>query len=94
MRLILFPSIVQGPSAPSSLVNGVEWLNERADELGLEVLIIGRGGGSLEDLWAFNDEKLARAVAKSKLPIISAVGHETDFTITDFVADVRAATLL
>ena len=92
MRLILFPSIVQGPTASSSLVNGVEWLNERADEIGLEVLIIGRGGGSLEDLWAFNDETLARAVAKSKLPVISAVGHETDFTITDFVADVRAAT--
>ena len=92
MRLILFPSIVQGPNASSSLVNGVEWLNERADEIGLEVLIIGRGGGSLEDLWAFNDETLARAVAKSKLPVISAVGHETDFTITDFVADVRAAT--
>ena len=92
MRLILFPSIVQGPTASSSLVNGVEWLNAQADEIGLEVLIIGRGGGSLEDLWAFNDEKLARAVAKSKLPVISAVGHETDFTITDFVADVRAAT--
>jgi exodeoxyribonuclease VII large subunit len=92
MRLILFPSIVQGPNAPSSLVKGIEWLNEQANEMGLEVLIIGRGGGSLEDLWAFNDEKLARAVAKSKLPVISAVGHETDFTITDFVADVRAAT--
>ena len=92
MRLILFPSIVQGPTASSSLVNGVEWLNKRADEIGLEVLIIGRGGGSLEDLWAFNDETLARAVAKSKLPVISAVGHETDFTITDLVADVRAAT--
>ena len=92
MRLILFPSIVQGPSAPASLVTGIEWLNERAVEMGLEVLIIGRGGGSLEDLWAFNDERLARAVAKSKLPVISAVGHETDFTITDFVADVRAAT--
>jgi len=92
MRLILFPSIVQGRTASSSLINGVEWLNEMAHEIGLEVLIIGRGGGSLEDLWAFNDEKLARAVAKSKLPVISAVGHETDFTITDFVADVRAAT--
>ena len=92
MRLILFPSIVQGPTASSSLVNGIEWLNKRADEMGLDVVIIARGGGSLEDLWAFNDETLARAVAKSKLPVISAVGHETDFTITDFVADVRAAT--
>ncbi|MBT7205527.1 MAG: exodeoxyribonuclease VII large subunit [Deltaproteobacteria bacterium] len=92
MRLILFPSIVQGPNAPSSLVKGIEWLNEQANEMCLEVLIICRGGGSLEDLWAFNDENLARAVAKSKLPVISAVGHETDFTITDFVADVRAAT--
>ena len=91
-RLVLFPSIVQGSNAASSLIKGVEWLNEHANEMSLEVLIIGRGGGSLEDLWAFNDEKLARALAKSKLPVISAVGHETDFTIADFVADVRAAT--
>jgi len=88
----LFPSIVQGSNAASSLIKGVEWLNKHANEMSLEVLIIGRGGGSLEDLWAFNDEKLARALAKSKLPVISAVGHETDFTIADFVADVRAAT--
>jgi exodeoxyribonuclease VII large subunit len=92
MRLVLFPSIVQGSTAPSSIIEGISWLNDKANEMCLEVLIIGRGGGSLEDLWAFNDEKLARAVASSKLPVISAVGHETDFTITDFVADVRAAT--
>ena len=91
-RLVLFPSVVQGPNAASTLIKGVEWLNEHANKMGLEVLIIGRGGGSLEDLWAFNDEKLARALAKSKLPVISAIGHETDFTIADFVADVRAAT--
>jgi exodeoxyribonuclease VII large subunit len=92
LRMVLFPAVVQGDAAPASLRRGVEWLNEHADELQLDVLIVGRGGGSLEDLWAFNDEALARALFASKLPVISAVGHETDFTIADFVSDVRAPT--
>ncbi len=88
-KIILFPSLVQGPEAPTQLIEGVEYFNrtESAD-----VIILGRGGGSIEDLWAFNDERLAYTVANSKIPIISAVGHETDFTICDFVADRRAPT--
>lgn len=80
---------MQGDSAPRSLVSGIEYFNNTASA---DVIIIGRGGGSIEDLWAFNDEKLARAVASSKIPVISAVGHETDFTICDFAADLRAPT--
>jgi exodeoxyribonuclease VII large subunit len=80
---------VQGEHAAKDLVRALQWVNEwnKAD-----VIILGRGGGSIEDLWAFNEEILARAVAASKIPIISAVGHETDFTICDFAADIRAAT--
>ncbi len=88
-KLILYPSLVQGPDAPAQLIAGVRYFNETSSA---DVIIIGRGGGSMEDLWAFNDEGLARAVAASAIPVVSAVGHETDFTICDFVADRRAPT--
>jgi exodeoxyribonuclease VII large subunit len=89
VKLYLYPSLVQGPSAPAQLINALKNL----DESGLcDVIIIGRGGGSTEDLWCFNDEGLAHAVYECKTPIISAVGHESDFTICDFVADLRAPT--
>ncbi len=88
-EILLYPSLVQGADAPSSLKCGVEYLNAEGS---CDVIILGRGGGSAEDLWAFNDEELARAVAASNIPIISAVGHETDFTLCDFVADKRAPT--
>lgn len=88
-RLYLYPSLVQGPNAPAQLISALKSL----DESGIcDVIIIGRGGGSAEDLWCFNDEGLAHAVFECKTPIISAVGHETDFTICDFVADLRAPT--
>ena len=88
-EVVLYPVLVQGPDAPRGLIEALDYFNstERAD-----VIIIGRGGGSIEDLWAFNDEGVARAVASSHIPVISAVGHETDFTICDFAADKRAAT--
>lgn len=86
---VLYPSLVQGDGAPAQLIEGVRYFNSRND---VDVLIIGRGGGSIEDLWAFNDEGLARAIFDSRIPVISAVGHETDFTICDFVADRRAPT--
>ncbi len=88
-RVVLYPASVQGVNAPRELLAALERANERAE---CDVLIIGRGGGSMEDLWAFNDEALVRAVAASTLPIISAVGHETDFTLCDFAADHRAPT--
>ena len=88
VQIILYPALVQGEGAADSIVEGIR----RLDALNLDVLIVGRGGGSIEDLWAFNDEALARAVASSKIPVISAVGHETDFTICDFAADMRAPT--
>ena len=88
-KILLYPALVQGNDAPPQLIAGVEYFNRVRN---VDVIIIGRGGGSIEDLWAFNDEGLARAVAASSLPIISAVGHETDFTICDFVADRRAPT--
>ncbi|MBO4452326.1 MAG: exodeoxyribonuclease VII large subunit [Clostridia bacterium] len=88
-KIKLFPSLVQGPSAPAQLINALKILDEKG---GCDVIIIGRGGGSTEDLWCFNDENLARAVYDCATPIISAVGHETDFTICDFVADLRAPT--
>jgi len=87
--VIIYPAAVQGDAAPGELITAIETAARR-DEC--DVLIIGRGGGSLEDLWAFNDEQLARAIAACPLPIVSAVGHEVDFTIADFVADVRAPT--
>ncbi len=87
--LILYPATVQGANAHKTVIKGIEYINEKTDA---DVIIIARGGGSVEDLWAFNEEELAYAVVKSKIPIISAIGHETDFTILDFVADLRAAT--
>ncbi|MGE5354298.1 MAG: exodeoxyribonuclease VII large subunit [Acidobacteriota bacterium] len=89
VELVVFPARVQGEGAAKSISEGIECLNERND---IDLIIIGRGGGSLEDLWAFNEEIVARAVFASCIPIISAVGHEVDFTISDFVADLRAAT--
>ena len=89
VKLVLFPSLVQGNDAPKELIKGLEYFNIVGN---VDVIIIGRGGGSLEDLWAFNDESLARAIYGSKIPVISAVGHEIDFTICDFVSDMRAAT--
>jgi exodeoxyribonuclease VII large subunit len=88
-ELILFPALVQGSGAAASLRIGVEFFN--SVDL-VDAIIIGRGGGSVEDLWAFNDEALARTIAASRLPVISAVGHESDVTICDFVADLRAPT--
>ncbi|MBQ4036943.1 MAG: exodeoxyribonuclease VII large subunit [Clostridia bacterium] len=88
-KIVLYPSLVQGAGAPAQLIRGLRVFNESYP---VDVIILGRGGGSLEDLWAFNDEELARAVFASRIPVISAVGHETDFSITDFVADLRAPT--
>lgn len=88
LQLILSPALVQGEGAAESIVQALQLL----DRAGVDVIILGRGGGSLEDLWAFNREEVARAVFECSTPVISAVGHETDFTITDFVADLRAPT--
>ncbi len=88
IQIILYPAIVQGEQAVSSIVNGIRAL----ERLGVHVMIVGRGGGSIEDLWAFNEEAVAQAVFDCSIPIISAVGHETDTTIIDFVADLRAPT--
>ncbi len=91
-KITLLPVAVQGTGAADEIVRAVEQANKLAEKLGLQALIVGRGGGSLEDLQAFNEERLARAIFASKLPICSAVGHEVDFTIADFVADLRAPT--
>ncbi len=88
-RLCLYPSLVQGEGAPAQLIAGIRTFREKYP---VDVIILGRGGGSLEELWAFNDEALAREIFASEIPIISAVGHETDFSISDFVADLRAPT--
>ena len=88
-KILLYPSLVQGEQAPASLCMGLDVLNASGE---CDVIIIGRGGGSIEDLWAFNDERVVRRVASSETPIISAVGHETDFTLCDFAADLRAPT--
>jgi exodeoxyribonuclease VII large subunit len=89
LHILLYPVRVQGEGAPQETAEAIKYFNKFTE---VDVIIIGRGGGSLEDLWAFNEEVVARAIYHSKIPIISAVGHETDFTIADFVADLRAAT--
>lgn len=88
VQLILYPALVQGDGAKDSIVKGIRTL----DAMGLDVLIVGRGGGSIEDLWAFNEEEVARAIFACNTPVISAVGHQTDTTISDYVADLRAPT--
>ncbi|ABW19154.1 exodeoxyribonuclease VII large subunit [Alkaliphilus oremlandii] len=89
VELCIFPVLVQGEGAVETIVKAIELCNRYP---GIDLAIVGRGGGSIEELWAFNEEKVARAIFNSRVPIISAVGHETDFTISDFVADLRAAT--
>lgn len=88
IEIVLFPAIVQGADAPLSIIKGIKAL----EKYGVDVIIVGRGGGSMEDLWGFNDEGVAQAIFDCSIPIISAVGHETDFTIADFVSDLRAPT--
>ncbi len=89
LPVVIYPTAVQGEDAPGQIVRAIELANSRRE---CDVLIVGRGGGSLEDLWSFNDERVARAIFASQIPIVSAVGHETDVTIADFVADLRAPT--
>lgn len=89
IQLILYPSLVQGDGAKNSIVEGIKYLDSLKE---IDVIILGRGGGSIEDLWPFNEEVVAKAIFEANTPIISAVGHETDFTISDFVADLRAPT--
>jgi len=88
-RVILSPTLVQGAEAPAAIASALDLLDAQGEA---EVVILGRGGGSIEDLWAFNEEVVARAIARSRIPVISGVGHETDFTIADLVADYRAST--
>jgi exodeoxyribonuclease VII large subunit len=89
LSVLLAPTLVQGLEAPPQIIQAIRWLDGRDD---IELIIVARGGGSIEDLWAFNDEGVARAIFAARHPIISGVGHETDFTIADFVADLRAPT--
>jgi exodeoxyribonuclease VII large subunit len=89
LDVLLYPTKVQGPGAAEEIAAGILYFNSRSD---IDVIIIGRGGGSIEDLWAFNEEVVAQAIYRSEIPLISAVGHEVDFTIADFVADLRAPT--
>ena len=88
-QVLLHPTLVQGDGAAHGIASALQAMNQRDD---IDVLIVGRGGGSIEDLWAFNEERVARAIFDSRIPVVSAVGHETDFTIADFVADYRAST--
>ena len=88
ISIVLYPAIVQGEEAPESIVQGIKAL----EKYGVDTIIVGRGGGSMEDLWGFNDERVAQAIFDCSIPVISAVGHETDFTIADFVSDLRAPT--
>ena len=90
LNLLVFPATMQGASSPGSIAAGIRWFN--ANRSLVDFIVLARGGGSLEDLAGFNDEALARVIATSELPVVSAIGHETDFTIADFVADLRAAT--
>jgi exodeoxyribonuclease VII large subunit len=87
--IVIYPTLVQGPDAPAGMIAA---LNAAEKENAVDVILLVRGGGSIEDLWAFNDEQLAYAIARSPIPVVSGVGHETDFTIADFVADLRAPT--
>ncbi len=89
VSVLIYPSEVQGDKASFQIVEGIDYLSQHTD---VDVIIIARGGGSMEDLWAFNEERVVRAIVRSEKPVISAVGHEVDFTISDFVADLRAAT--
>lgn len=89
VEIVIFPALVQGDTAPKSLCSGIRYFNNVSP---VDVIIIGRGGGSIEDLWGFNDESLAREIFESNIPVVSAVGHETDYTICDFVSDMRAPT--
>ena len=91
IEITLFPSLVQGEDAPKSIIEGLKYFNSAQDD-DFDLLIVARGGGSFEDLFCFNDEALVRSVASSRIPVISAVGHETDFTLCDFAADFRAGT--
>ncbi len=90
INIIIYPVKVQGEGAKEEISNAIKEINEKLSDI--DVLLVGRGGGSMEDLWAFNEEIVARAIANSKIPVISCVGHQTDFTIADFVADLRAPT--
>ena len=89
LRIVIYPAKVQGEGAAEEIVEGIDHLGSMG---GIDVMIVGRGGGSIEDLWAFNEEKVARAICRCPVPVIAAVGHEVDFTIADFVADIRAST--
>src|SRR6266513_5165256 len=89
VNVLIFPAEVQGESASMQVMEGIDYLSRSTD---VDVIIIARGGGSMEDLWPFNEERIARAIVRSQKPVISAVGHEVDFTICDFVADLRAPT--
>ena len=89
VQLIVYPSLVQGPDAPSALCEAIELASRRAE---VDVLLVCRGGGSMQDLWAFNDERVVRAIAAASMPVVSGVGHETDVSLSDFVADLRAPT--
>lgn len=89
VELLVYPAMVQGAQAPEQLIEGLNYFNTRDD---VDIIILARGGGSIEDLWAFNDENLAQTIYSSRIPVVSAVGHEVDFTISDFVADLRAPT--
>ena len=90
LNLLIYPALMQGANSPQTVIDGIAWFNAHSDRV--DLIVIARGGGSIEDLAGFNDESLARAIAASELPIVSAIGHETDFTIADFVADLRAPT--
>src|SRR6202012_1968789 len=95
LDLLIYPAVVQGPECAASVAAGIRWLNRMQDEGAdnrVDLILVARGGGSLEDLAGFNEESLARTIAASELPVVSAVGHETDFTIADFVAALRAPT--
>lgn len=89
VKIVLVPSLVQGDEAPDDIATGIAKLDEEHD---VDIIVVGRGGGSIEDLWAFNDETVVNAIHRSQTPVVSAVGHETDFTLADFVADLRAPT--